>query len=120
MECVRKEKAAMTEENYDGGASIFDTIDTFVSAVPWTQNRMVLVFLREHGGRMFVRLRTFNRHRTKGCWYPSRRYFVIPQECANDLAVAIQAAADGLLVEPPPDWYHDFQKQYAQLRASSR
>lgn len=109
----------MIEDDY-AYPSIFDTVDEFVAAVPWTKNRMVLVFLRHHGGRRYVRLRTFNRHKTKGCWYPSPRYFVIPEECAYALAEAIEAAAGGFAVESPPDWYHDFLKQYEQYRATSQ
>ena len=100
-------------------SSVLTTVDQFVAAVPWTLRRMVLVYLRHHGARTYVRLRTFNRHRTKGCWYPSPRYFVVPQECARDLAMAIAAAASGERFGPEPDWYRDFEKQYATLVASS-
>ena len=93
--------------------SIFDTVDEFIGAVPWTRRRMVLVYLRHHGARTYVRLRTFNRHKKLGCWYPSPRYFVVPQECARDLARAIEAAASGERFGPEPDWYRDFEKQYA-------
>jgi len=92
---------------------ILDTVDEFIAAVPWTKNRMVLVYQRHHGGRRYVRLRTFNRHKTKGWWYPSPRFFVVPQECATDLAKAINAAAMGKRFGPEPDWYQDFEKQYA-------
>lgn len=92
--------------------SIFDTVDEFIGAVPWTSRRMVLVYLRHHGARTFVRLRTFNRHKKLGCWYPSPRYFVVPQECARNLAEVIEAAASGQRFGPEPDWYRDFEKQY--------
>ena len=96
--------------------SIFDTVDEFIGAVPWTRRRMVLVYLRHHGARTYVRLRTFNRHKKLGCWYPSPRYFVVPQECARGLAKAIEAAASGQRFGPEPDWYRDFEKQYAARR----
>ena len=99
--------------------SVLTTVDQFVAAVPWTLRRMVLVYLRHHGARTYVRLRTFNRHKKLGCWYPSPRYFVIPQECARDLAKAIEAAASGQRFGSEPDWYRDFEKQYATLAGSS-
>lgn len=102
----------MTEAPTERKPSIFDTVDEFIGAVPWTQRRMVLVYLRHHGGRTFVRLRTFNRHRVKGCWYPSPRFFVVPQECAAGLAQTIESAARGEKCGPEPEWYRDFEKQY--------
>ena len=71
-----------------------------------------MVLSTERGGREYVRLRTFNRHTTKGCWYPSPRYFVVPIEVAEDLADALDAAAYGEIWSEPPDWWHDFEKQY--------
>ena len=105
----------MTESLTEREPSIFDTVDEFIGAVPWTRRRMVLVYLRHHGARTFVRLRTFNRHRTKGCWYPSPRYFVVPQECARYLAKAIEAAARCERYGHEPYWYRDFEKQYMTL-----
>ena len=85
--------------------------DTLMATVPWGNWRSVLVYQRKHAGRIWLRLRTFNKHRTKGCWYPSPRFFVIPMEYAENLAAAIQAAAMGE-IEPEPEWYTDFQRQY--------
>ena len=93
--------------------AMLETIDTFLAAVPWTKNRTVIIYLREHGGRRYVRLRTFCRHREKGCWYPSRRFFMVPLECAPDLGRAILAAAKGKPFGPQPEWWADFEKQYA-------
>ena len=107
----------MLPESHPHHPTILDTVDEFIAAVPWTKNRQVLVFRRTHGGRSYVRLRTFNRHKTKGCWYPTSRCFVVPEECAFDLAEAIQAAAEGDAVDAPPDWFHDFEKQYEQYQA---
>lgn len=97
-------------------SSVLSTVDQFVAAVPWTIRRMVLVYLRHHGGRTFVRLRTFNRHKKLGCWYPAPRYYVVPKECALDLAKAIEAAASGERYGPEPEWYRDFEKQYNARR----
>lgn len=92
--------------------SILETTDELVVAVPWGNWRSVLVYRRWHAGRMWVRLRTFNKHRTKGCWYPSPRFFVVPLDCAAALAKAIEAAANGEECRPEPEWYSLFQRQY--------
>ena len=92
--------------------SIFETVDELVGAIPWTRRRMVLGYLRQHGARTFGRMRTFNKHRVKGCWYPSPRFYVVPLECAKSLARAIESAADGNAFGEEPDWYRDFEKQY--------
>ena len=92
---------------------VLDTTDELVAAVPWGRWRSVLVYRRQHAGRTWVRLRTFNKHRTKGCWYPSPRYFVVPLDCAAALAQAINAAARGENQGSAPDWYRLFETQYA-------
>lgn len=119
-QCGTHEWKTVTEAPTRPERSIFDTVDEFIGAVPWTRRRMVLVYLRHHGARTFVRLRTFNRHKKLGCWYPSPRYFVVPQECALDLAKAIEAAAVGERFGPEPDWYRDFEKQYNAGVAGSK
>jgi hypothetical protein len=83
--------------------SIFETHDQFIAAVPWGRWRAVLVYLRQHGGRQWVRLRTRNKHRKKLVWYPSKRFFVIPIENADALADAIRAAVR-CNPSPKPDW----------------
>ena len=84
---------------------ILATVDTFIGAVPWGERRKVLVFYREHGGRSYVRLRTWNRHRTRGLWYPTKRFFVIPVEHVEALAETLRAAARGTPIEKKPRWY---------------
>lgn len=91
---------------------VLGTIDEFVGCVPWGQWRAVTVYRRHHGGRTWVRLRTWNRHRTKLVWYPTKRYFVVPIEHAVGLAGALCAAAGGLS-QATPDWLTEFQE--AQL-----
>ena len=93
--------------------SIAPATDELMAAVPWTERRMVLVYRRHHKGRVFVRMRTFNRHRTLDYWYPSPRYFVVPVECAGPLSEAIRAASKGRPYGEIPEWYADFAKQYA-------
>ena len=82
-----------------------------MATVPWGNWRAVLVYERRHAGRNWLRLRTFNKHRTKGCWYLSPRFFVVPMDYAEDPANAIEAAAQGEQ-EREPDWYNTFQRQY--------
>ena len=88
--------------------SIFETVDTFLAAVPWTKNRMVLLFKREHGARTYIQLRTFSRHQLKNCWYPGRRFYMVPIECAATLGKAIIAAAEGKPFGSEPEWFRDF------------
>ena len=93
----------MATTSSDAAQSILRTQDQFVAAVPWGKWRAVLVYLRQHGGRSWVRLRTWNKHRKKLVWYPTKRYFVIPIEDADALANAIKAAARHN-PSPKPDW----------------
>ena len=76
-------------------ANVLETVDEFVRCVPWGEHRGVLIYRRQHGGRSYVRLRTWNQHRTKLVWYPTKRSFVIPIDHAEALARALQAAARG-------------------------
>lgn len=99
--------------------SVLGTQDTLMATVPWGNWRAVLVYERRHAGRTWLRLRTFNRHRTKGCWYPSPRFFVVPMEHAENLAAAIQDAACGES-KPEPDWYPDFVRQYDESVAGGK
>ncbi len=93
----------MATTSSDLAQSILQTHDQFIAAVPWGRWRSVLVYLRQHGGRRWVRLRTWNKHRTKFVWYPTKRYFVIPIEDADSLADAIRAAVRNN-PSPKPDW----------------
>ncbi len=90
-------------------------VDQFRAAVPWTKNRMVIVYHRRHAGREYIRMRTFNRHQVKGCWYPAPRFYMVPIEHAEELGRAIIAAGRGQSHGPTPAWYGDFEKQYAAL-----
>ena len=84
-------------------ANVLETVDEFVRCVPWGEHRGVLIYRRQHGGRSYVRLRTWNQHRTKLVWYPTKRFFVIPIENAEQLADAFRAAVGGES-EPKPEW----------------
>ncbi|UCC31706.1 MAG: hypothetical protein JSU86_05380 [Phycisphaerales bacterium] len=98
----------MTKE----GPVVLGTVDSFVAAVPWGPHRTVLVIRREHSGREYVRFRIWNRHRTKGTWYPSRRSFVVPVQYADAMAEAIRAAARGEPLGDEPDWHLEFKNRY--------
>ena len=81
------------------------TVDTFIAEVPMDAHRAILVYLREHGGRQYVRWRVFHRHRKHGRWYPDkRRAFVVPLSSASALASAIASAATRQAVTAKPDW----------------
>ena len=83
--------------------SVLETVDEFITAVPWGRWRMVLVYRRQHGGHTYVRFRIWNKHRLRAVWYPSRRYFVIPERYACLLATALQEAVRGETSQKP-DW----------------
>ena len=100
---------------------VLKTVDTFLAAVPWTKRRTIIIYLREHGGRRYVRMRTFNKHRKKGCWYPTKRVYMVPLECAAELGEAIIAASKGEPFGRQPEWWTDFETQYEALaRAPSK
>ena len=84
---------------------ILATTDKFIAAVPWGKWRVALVFRREHGGRTYVRIRTWNRHRDRLVWYPTKRFYVIPVAEADALADAIKAAARDEPLAKKPKWY---------------
>ena len=98
--------------------AVTKTVDRLLGFVPWTKRRTVIIYLREHGGRRYVRLRTFNQHRTEGHWYPSPRYFMVPIKSAAALGKAIIAAGKGRPFGEQPDWWADFEKQYQEYQAS--
>lgn len=90
--------------------SILETRDVFSAAVPIGRNRAVVVQRREHGGRKWVRLWTWNRHRRKNVWYPTRRIYLAPIIHAGLLADAIRNAAaeqDSF----KPDWLVTWERE---------
>ena len=107
----------MKKVNLARPPAMLKTVDTFLGAVPWTKRRAVIVYLREHGGRRYVRLRPFNRHREKDYWYPTARFFMVPIDCAASLGKAIIAASKGRPFGDPPEWWADFEKQYGEWQA---
>jgi len=97
--------------------TIFKTDDTFIAIVQWSDNRAVLVHRREHGGRTYVRFRTWNRHKTKGVWYPSKRSFVVPVGNAEPLAAALKAGAGGV-EGAKPDWFLAWEQEESERTTS--
>jgi len=107
-------KPVMTPERRRELASRFPTTeDTFIAAVPWGESRTVLVYRRTFGSREYVRLRTWNRHRDKGVWYPSPRNFIIPIQNAEALGRAIVDAAHGC-AKRKPAWL--VEREAAEVR----
>ena len=99
--------------------AVLETVDTFLAAVPWTTHRTVIIYLREHGSRRYVRLRTFLKHQVKNVWYPSRRFYMVPIAAAPALGQAIIAASAGEPFGEPPEWWAEFEEQYADFAARS-
>ena len=58
-------KHELENESVEQHNSFKPATDTFMAAVPWPKNRMVVVFRRERNGREYVRCRTFNRRQIK-------------------------------------------------------
>jgi hypothetical protein len=86
--------------------------DELMGYVEWGKDRQVLVFLRSYADRQFVRMRVFNRHRTKGFFYPAPRSFHVGRDCARELGLAIARAAEGRKSTAPPAWWAEFAEQY--------
>ena len=97
------------------------TVDTLMAGIPWAKgnNRMTLLFHRTHGWREYLRLRTFNKHNTKGVWYPSPRFFVIPMDCAEALGRAILDGVEGVQGTIPA-WYEEFEREYEARSLQNR
>lgn len=100
----------------DNGRTILDTWDEFVCEVPLDICRTILVYWRSHGGREYVRFRTWNQQKAFGHWYPTKRFFVVPIDEALALADALRAAANYKFgeepewvsqYEPNSDWFKD-------------
>ena len=92
------------------------TRDHFVACIPWNENSAVLVHQRERGRRFYVRFRTWNRHQTKGVWYPTKRGFIIPLQRAEALAESLVDAVKGRMSEKP-EWLLDWEEEERTRRA---
>ena len=68
----------------------------------------------------YVRLRTFNKHRTKDCWYPTKRFYMIPLDSAAALGEAIVAASKGKPCGPEPKWWTGFEEQYEVFQSRDK
>lgn len=94
------------------------TEDIFIGEVSIDPHRCILIYLREHGGRRYVRWRVFHKHRKVRQWYPDRRrWFVVPVGIADALARAIAAAPAGQAIAPQPSWLDAIDKRLAHRLA---
>jgi hypothetical protein len=92
------------------------TVDIFIAEVPVDSRRSILVCLRKHGGRKYVRWRVFHRLRKLGYWYPDKsRAFVVPLSSATALAGAIATAGTGQASSATPAWLAKLDAERAQL-----
>ena len=108
---------AMKKIDLSRPPAVLETVDTFLAAVPWSKGRTVVIYLREHGGRRYVRLRTFNKQRAEGYWYPTKRFYMVPIESAAALGKAIIAASKGRPFGDPPEWWAEWEKDYREWQA---
>lgn len=100
----------------NAAADVTLTVDTFIAEVPIEASRSILVYLRRHGGREYVRWRVFHKHAKGGNWYPDRRRaFVIPLAIAKALGDAMAAAGTGRAATAKPAWL----EQIDHYRAST-
>ena len=74
-------------------AACDDECDEFIAAVPWDEHRTILMFIHEFRYYELVRWRTWNLHRVKNVWYPTKRFFMLPLDKAAALAGAIREAS---------------------------
>ncbi|UCC31058.1 MAG: hypothetical protein JSU86_02040 [Phycisphaerales bacterium] len=92
----------------------------FVTCVPWGRWVAILVHRARHQGHKYVRIRRWNKHRKKLCWYPTTRGFTLPAEHCEDLARALVTAAGGTPPTNPPTWLREFHEAYAEGVASGK
>jgi len=91
------------------------TSDTFIGCLPTGDDRVILIFRRQHKGKSFVRWRTWHCHKMLRRWYPdSRRHYLVPLEHAQSLAEGILAAVQGEAITKPPKWFDNAEERRAQ------
>jgi hypothetical protein len=98
-------ESACGTRNEPSATDVTLTVDTFIAEVRIDTHRSILVYLRQHGGRMYVRWRVFHKHRKHGKWYPhKRRAFVVPLGAADAVGRAIACAAGERPVTANLEW----------------
>lgn len=75
--------------------ALTETVDEFVHAMPIGRRRTIVVHRRYHGGRVYLRMRTWNKHQKSGHWYPTKRYFVLPLQYGQYFHLVLRAATEG-------------------------
>jgi hypothetical protein len=106
----------MSNSNTTERQGTFSGDGKFIACVPWGDWVAVLVHRGEHHRLPYIRLRRWNKHRTKRRWYPTRRYFVVHADHADDLAEALHAAARGEPLSDEPAWLDEFAEDYAAYK----
>ena len=91
-------------------------INHFCGEIRLTDNRTVIVCFREYGSNKYVQARTYNKQKEKGFWYPTKRSYTVPLDHAEAVGKAIIAAATGEMYGPQPDWWAEFEEQYAAFQ----
>ena len=94
----------MTDNVSARRSTVLRTRDTFIAEVPWNERHTVVVFRREHGGRVYVRLRTWNHRQDRPVSYPTDRCFVVPVQHADALAKAVVAGGKSRPMGRRPRW----------------
>src|SRR4051794_20646818 len=114
---LARKKSPGTGENAAGTLDVTLTDDRFVGEIVLHPDKVILVFLRKHGGREFVRWRIFHRHRLSRRWYADkRRHFCIPVAAARALARAIAAGPHGKPITDKPGWVVEMDEHYEHRR----
>lgn len=111
---IRTVTKSMKKISLSKPPTVLKNVDLFLGAVRWTGRRTVIV---SYGGRQHIRIRTFHRQKEQGFWYPGPRYLTVPISCAAELGEAMILASKGEPFGPPPEWWADFQEQYADFKA---
>ena len=88
--------------------------ERFITSIPWSDSRAIVVKLRDFEGGTFLQLRTWNRHRKSGDWYPSRRQVQMPLAIADGLVEGVQQAMMDDRSEKPT-WLSEAEDRYDKL-----
>lgn len=97
------------DTNHNGLVVPFPTDDTFVDTIPLSEHRAIVVTRRALARGTYASFRTWNRHREKFCWYPTKRGFVLPIQSAEPLATALLIASQGAIGQKP-EWLLAFEE----------
>lgn len=88
--------------------------ERFITSIPWSDSRAIVVKLRDFEGGTFLQLHTWNKHRKSGDWYPSRRQVQMPLAIADGLIEGVQRAMSDDRSEKPA-WLCEAEARYENL-----